>query len=347
MEKENEIEKITNAKIMIIDDDVNMMDILTVVLSKYGHIVTTYTEPVAAIETLKSEKYDILIVNYLLTPVTGDRIVQLIRNFDKEIYIILMSMHKDLAPSIETMQNLDIQAYFEKSTRFDQLIMFIQSGIKYIEQIRNIKKMSLKLDQYIFDFAKILLDAVGAKDHYTEEHSKRVTKYCILFAQYLHLSEKDTYNLRIASSFHDIGKIGIPDRILLKDGPLTDEEYDTIKLHTIIGANIFGVSDIFNDIIPIIRSHHERIDGKGYPDGLTKNSIPYLAKILTICDSFDAIMSKRPYKEQKTIDYAIEQLKQGKNTQFDATLADTFIEILQKYPEDIRRIMEESEKDSY
>ena len=144
-----EPEEITNAKILIIDDDVNMMDILTVVLNKYGHTVNSFTEPVSAIEELKKTKYDILIVNYLMTPVNGDRIVELVREFDKEIYIILMSMHKELAPSIETMQNLDIQAYFEKSTHFEQLIMFIQSGIKYLEQVRKIKNMNLQIEKYL------------------------------------------------------------------------------------------------------------------------------------------------------------------------------------------------------
>ena len=131
METEN---KFLSAKILIIDEDVNMMEILSDVLTKYGHSVSTFTEPVSAIEELKANKYDILLVNYLMSPVSGDRIVELVREFDKEIYIILMSMHRDLAPSIETMQNLDIQAYFEKSSRFDQLIMFIQTGIKYIEE---------------------------------------------------------------------------------------------------------------------------------------------------------------------------------------------------------------------
>ena len=288
METEN---KFLSAKILIIDEDVNMMEILSDVLTKYGHSVSTFTEPVSAIEELKANKYDILLVNYLMSPVSGD--------------IILMSMHRDLAPSIETMQNLDIQAYFEKSSRFDQLIMFIQTGIKYIEQLRNMKKMSIKLEQYLVDFAQILLKTVAAKDHYTEEHSKRVTSVCKLFAEFLDLQPKEKEDLITAASFHDIGKIGIPDNVLLKEGKLTDEEFETIKLHPIIGANIFSVSNLFSDIVPIIKSHHERFDGKGYPDKLKGNDIPYLARVLSLCDSFDAIVSKRPYKESMDFKFAI------------------------------------------
>ena len=332
-------EEITKAKILIIDEDVNMMDILTDVLHRYGHIVTPFTEPVSAIEELKNNHYDILLVNYLMTPVNGDRIIELVRNFNKEIYIILMSMHKDLAPSIESMQNLDIQAYFEKSSRFDQLIMFIQTGIKYIEQLKKVKSMSIKLEQYLFDFAKILLNTVAAKDHYTEEHSKRVTKLCEIFSKHLDLDATSHYNLVTAASFHDIGKIGIPDNILLKEGKLTDEEYIAIKSHPVIGANIFSVSDIFKDIVPIIKHHHERIDGKGYPDNLKSTDIPYLARILAICDSFDAMVSRRPYKDEKTVEFAIEEIKNCSGTQFDEHLADKFIEILQTKTEQIEEVI--------
>ena len=155
------------SKILIIDDDVNMMEMLSIMLKKYDCDVSIYTEPVSAIEELKSNKYDVLLLNFLMSPVNGDRIVKLVREFDKEIYIILMSTHSDLAPSMELMQNLEIQAYFEKSSRFDELIMLIQGGIKYIEQVNKIKKYTLQLDNSLMDFAKILLNTIGAKDHYT------------------------------------------------------------------------------------------------------------------------------------------------------------------------------------
>lgn len=302
-------EHITQAKIMIIDDDVGMMDVLSEILGSYGHTLFPYTEPVSAIEAMKSEHFDILIINYLMSPVNGDRIIELVREFNKDIYIILMSPHKDLVPSIETIQNLDIQAYFEKSSHFDQLIMLIQSGIKYIEQLNNIKNMSLQLEKYILDFANVLLKTVNAKDHFTSEHSYRVAKYSVLFGEYLNLAPQEIENFRLASLFHDIGKIGITDTILQKEGKLTPDEYDTMKFHTIIGSNIFSVSDIFKDVSPAIRAHHERYDGTGYPDKLKGEEIPYLARLLSLTDSFDAIVATRPYKDKNTAEYAIEQIQ--------------------------------------
>ena len=315
-------------KVLIIDDDISIMEMLSMMLKKYNCDVTTYTEPVSAIEELKNNKYDILILNFLMMPVNGDRIVELVREFDKEIYIILMSTHNDLVPSIDLMKKLDIQAYFEKSSRFDELIMLVQGGIKYIEQLNSIKEMNMQLDKNLIEFAKILLNTISAKDNYTKDHSQNVSKLCVMFANYLNLSEDDIENLRIAALFHDIGKIGIPDNFLQKEGKLTDTEYETIKLHPVIGANIFSSTDIFKHIAPIIVAHHERVDGTGYPNNLKGNEIPYLAKILTICDCFDAMVSKRSYKEKMTIDYAIEQLNKGAGTQFDRELAESFIKLI-------------------
>ena len=300
-------------KVLIIDDDISIMEMLSMMLKKYNCDVTTYTEPVSAIEELKNNKYDILILNFLMMPVNGDRIVELVREFDKEIYIILMSTHNDLVPSIDLMKKLDIQAYFEKSSRFDELIMLVQGGIKYIEQLNSIKEMNMQLDKNLIEFAKILLNTISAKDNYTKDHSQNVSKLCVMFANYLNLSEDDIENLRIAALFHDIGKIGIPDNILQKEGKLTDTEIETI---------------IFKHIAPIIVAHHERVDGTGYPNNLKGNEIPYLAKILTICDCFDAMVSKRSYKEKMTIDYAIEQLNKGAGTQFDRELAESFIKLI-------------------
>lgn len=333
----------TVAKILIIDDDVNMMDILSVILKKYGHEVVTFSDPVAAIGKLKEEKFDILIVNYLMSPINGEKIVELVRQFDKELYIILMSIHKDLKPSIETMKSLDIQAYFEKSTRFDQLILFVQSGIKYLEQMKRIKDMNLKLERYLIDFANILLNTVGAKDHFTESHSQNVSKLCVAFGKKLQLSFQEIENLRLAGLFHDIGKIGIPDNILLKQGKLTDEEYETMKLHPIMGANIFALSEVFKKLSPIIIAHHERVDGKGYPNKLSGDDIPYLAKILAICDSFDAMISKRSYKEAKNISFAINQIKECSGTQFDPRLAESFVKFYEEDPSFIREIYPNTE----
>ena len=325
--------------VMIIDDDIGLTQALSIVLDSYNIKLSTFTEPLAAIQELRTNKHDILIVNYLMTSTRGDEIVKLVRAFDKEIYIILMSAHKDLAPSIDIMRSLDIQAFFEKGARFDDLILLIESGYKYIDQINEIKQMNTTIQNFGIELANTLKNTVGARDNYTKEHSDRVAEYARLFGTHLGLDEEELKTLVLAADFHDIGKIGISDAVLLKEGKLTDEEYTRIKMHPIISVNILAGSETFKDAIPPIRYHHERIDGKGYPDGLKGEQIPRLARILSICDTFDAITSRRVYREKMTIEDALQEIDRVKGTQLDKELAETFIQFVRTNADVINNVM--------
>ena len=315
--------------VLIIDDDIGLMQAMEIVLDSYGIGLSKYTEPITALQELKTNKHDVLVVNYLMPMIRGDEIVRLVREFDKEIYIILMSAHKDLAPSIDIMRSLDIQAFFEKGARFDDLILLIESGYKYVEQMNEIKQMSLTISNFGVEIATVLKNAVDAKDNYTKEHSDRVAVYADKFAEYLNLPDADKKTLSLAANFHDIGKIGIADAILLKNGKLTDEEYETIKLHPVIGETILASSETFKDALPLVRHHHERIDGKGYPDKLKGDAIPYLVKLISICDTFDALTSRRVYRDGFTLDDALAEIKRSAGTQLDADLSDKFIAFVQ------------------
>ncbi len=316
--------------VLIIDDDIGLMQAMEIVLENYGIGLSKYTEPIAAIQELKTNKHDVLVVNYLMPMIRGDEIVKLVREFDKEIYIILMSAHKDLAPSIDIMRSLDIQAFFEKGARFDDLILLIESGYKYVEQMNEIKQMSMTINNFGVEIATVLKNAVDAKDNYTKEHSDRVAIYADKFAEYLNLSNDDRKTLSLAANFHDIGKIGIADAILLKNGKLTDEEYETIKLHPVIGETILSSSETFKDALPLVRHHHERIDGRGYPDKLKGDEIPYLVKLISICDTFDALTSRRVYRDGYTLDDALAEIKRSAGTQLDTDLSDKFINFVKQ-----------------
>ena len=319
---------ITNQKIMMIDDDISIMNLLSVFLSKYGHSLIPYTEPIAAIEELKNNEYNILIVNYTMSPVNGDKIVELVRGFNKEIYIIMLSSNKDLIPSMNTLNDLDIQGFFEKNLNFDQLILGIQSAAKYNSQLSKIKDINQQLEVSIMEFSKILMKTVDAKDKYTGEHCKRVAYYSLKLGTKLKLTANELSDLNLAAMFHDIGKIGIPDNILQKTSKLTDEEYETIKYHPTIGANILSVSKLFEEVSKTVLYHHERIDGKGYPIGLKGDEIPKLSRILSIADTFDAITTKRSYKEDFSINFALEELERIKGTQLDLEFTNIFIELI-------------------
>lgn len=279
-----------------------------------------------------------------MMPIHGDKVVEEIRKFNKDLYILLLTGHKDLAPPLETIKRLDIQGYCEKSDKFDQIILLVESALKSVSQMRIIKDINEKLetayselkDAYRGTMESLRL-AVDAKDSYTKNHSDRVSYYAVLIAQKLNLSESEIETIRDGGLFHDIGKIGIPDSILQKTSKLTDEEYDDIKNHPSIGAHILKPAKIFENIIPIVKHHHERYDGHGYPSNLKGEEIPLSARIVCIADSFDAMTSDRSYRPRFTLFKALEELERCKGTQFDPQLVDLFVEAVKSNIEQINK----------
>ena len=474
-------------KILVVDDDQGIIDTLKVVLGRSGYDIDGCTDPVGAVEIVRNNKYDLLLLDFIMTPIHGNEVVERIRRFNKEIYILLLTGHKDLAPPLETIRQLDIQGYCEKSDRFDQLLLLVESGIKSTEQMRLISdykeglsnilravpqlyqltpidEMPLKIldqlsliasspdtfimlenadsrfsvgDAEIFagtgryedirqgagsafsglleqigvcrsenatvtfndvalfpladnqgqpigvfgvrlpyegangilmqmleiyckqvssalsnalmhtivnktfeslrmsflDTIEALRITVDIKDINTRGHSDRVSFYSHKLGQAIRLDDKELETLRIAGIFHDIGKIGISDMILFKDEPLTDAEFAEIRQHPQKGANILSAVSMFKDIASIVLSHHEKIDGTGYPGHLKGDDIPYLSKIIAVADAFDAMMSDRHYRHRLTLDEAKAELLHGKGRQFDPELVDVFLTLLQDSPE--------------
>lgn len=334
-------------KIIAVDDEQGIIDSLSIFLKRSGYSFTGVTDPLEAIEMVKNEHFDLMILDFIMTPIHGDAVVEEIRKFNKELYILLLTGHKDLAPPLETIRRLDIQGYCEKSDKFDQLLLLIESGIKSIEQMNEIKKINEKLSATYQELEKAYMESiqtlrytVEAKDSYTRGHSDRVSEFSVLLGKYLGLSDKDLKTLRLGGLFHDIGKIGVPDTILQKADKLTDDEYSQIKQHPNIGVHILSNATIFNDILPIVEHHHERYDGRGYPGMLKGEEIPYLARITAVVDSFDAMSSKRAYRDSLPLDTIISEFERCKGTQFDPQIDDVFLDILRNHYDEIKEIQE-------
>lgn len=177
---------------------------------------------------------------------------------------------------------------------------------------------------------KTLISVINAKDRYTYGHVERVVFYCKLLANKLKLSERDKKNFIYGAYMHDIGKINIAREVLIKKMPLTKEEWEILKQHPANGVEIIKPVKTLNNIIPMILYHHERYDGKGYPENLKGEDIPYLARALTVVDSFDAMTSNRPYNRAKTYLEAIEELTKCSGSQFDPEITAVFIEVIKK-----------------
>ena len=334
-------------KIIVVDDEQGIVDSLSIFLKRSGYDFTGLTNPLEAIERVRNEHFDMMILDFMMDPIHGDEVVEEIRKFNKDLYILLLTGHKDLAPPLETIKRLEIQGYCEKSDKFDQLLLLIESGIKSIEQMNTIKTINEQLHDKNEELERAYLDTIGilrqtveAKDPYTRGHSDMVSEYSVLIGKKLGLDEKTLHILKIGGLFHDIGKIGIPDSILLKESKLSDEEYSQIKNHPMIGVHMLGDAAIFTDILPIVKHHHERYDGRGYPSQLVGDDIPYVARIAAVADTFDAMTSKRSYRDSLPIDVVRAEIERCSGTQFDPNIAKVFLDIMDNDFDLIREIQE-------
>ncbi|MEA4889064.1 MAG: DUF3369 domain-containing protein [Clostridiaceae bacterium] len=487
--------KISEYRIIVVDDEVGIIESLAIVLNRNGYDCVGETNPLKALERIKEEHFDLLILDYLMSPLHGDEVVERLRRFNKELYILLLTGHRDMAPPLTTIKALDIQGYCEKSDKFDQLILLVESGIKSISMLKTIKKFQEGLNKILQAVPKIyqlqplgaileeilveimplvnsknafilvddvtgihtdkksifrgigkfktdiesfldllhpelmehigharmtnemvltdegvilplnneLLQSIGviyvegidygnnlmeqglklleiyanqassslsnaflhslvnmkneelnktyeqlrirymdtiealrimvdAKDIYTRGHSDRVSYYAVTLGHAMNLPTDDIELLRVCGVFHDVGKIGTADDILTKSTKLSADEYNEIKKHPVKGAQILSAISMFQNVVPIVLSHHERIDGTGYPQGLKGSQIPFLSRLIAVADAFDAMTSDRQYRPRLDLESAKRQLLLGRDTQFDREIVDAFLIVLDNYP---------------
>ena len=204
-----------------------------------------------------------------------------------------------------------------------------QLGINFEEElIAQFNTDHNKSETKIWEIATSLAGAIDAKDPYTKGHSTSVSKFSEALARAINLPEKEVERITLGALLHDVGKIGIPESILKKEGPLSDDEWKIMKQHPVIGTEkVLKPNPSLRDLIPIVKYHHERVDGKGYPDGLSDKDIPLAAKIVAIADTYHALISDRPYRKGMNIEKAISILEEGAGKQWDENLIRTFVQI--------------------
>ena len=195
-----------------------------------------------------------------------------------------------------------------------------QSAAQAIENLALYENIYENLFATLYAFVK----AVEARDLYTQQHSSRVTGLSIVLGKQLGCSKEELDTLNFAGHLHDIGKIGIRDDILLKPGKLTEEEFEKIKAHPVIGANILEQLGLWERERQIIRCHHERFDGTGYPDGIRQEDIPFLARILSVADVYDAMASDRAYRKKMADEVILKIINEGNGSQFDPAVVAAF-----------------------
>lgn len=235
---------------------------------------------------------------------------------------LLLKISSNFRTSIEKIKSI---TYSDYSKKID--LSFSQDFKELSECINNLSEQLSRRDKDInrnyVELVSILIKTLEEVDYYTKGHSERVSHYSVELAKAIGFSDVET--VKLSGLLHDVGKVTVDINILNKPGKLSIEEFDEIKKHPVTGANILEMSSVFNPIKEIVKYHHEKIDGTGYPEGLKSDEIPMGAKIVAVADVFDSLTSKRSYRDPMTIEEALNIIKEGSGTHFDSQLVDAFV----------------------
>jgi len=312
--------------ILIVDDEEDNLQLLNRTLRRKYNIITAKdgTEGLDLVQ-----KYgmgiSLIISDQRMPNMTGTEFLS--KTIDKypQIVKMLLTGYADIDAMIDGVNKCGLFQYIAKPFEPEELEIIINSGIEAYELTLSKNTLLMDLKELFFTTIKTIAGTLDAKDTYTHGHSHRVTLYSLIISKELALEENYMEEIEIAGLLHDIGKIGIPEDILRKPGKLTDEEYNTIKLHTEYGKKILNGIKKLSTISLWLSSHHERWDGRGYPSALTGKEIPLPARILAIADTYDAMTSNRSYRTGLSHETAVEEIKRCAGSQFDPEIVEAFL----------------------
>ena len=314
--------------ILIVDDEENNLQLLKRTLRGQYNIKTAHNG-MEGLEIAKAEGDQIaLIVSDQKMPVMeGTEFLREVEKIHPKIIKILLTGHVDTDIIVSSINECNLFQYILKPFEPSDLQVAVDNGIKKYN-LSEAKRLMLKdLSELFYKTLKAISCALDAKDAYTNGHSLRVTLYSLMLANELHLDNRTLEGIETAGLLHDIGKIGIPQSVLCKNGKLTDEEFAIMQSHPEKGEKIIMNIEKLKMVSYWLKSHHERWDGKGYPQGLAGEDIPLSARIIAIADTYDAMTSTRPYRKALEHDVAIAEIQKCAGAQFDPALAQKFVDI--------------------
>ncbi len=314
--------------ILIVDDEINNLQLLKRTFRGKYRILTA-SNGLEGLETLKNNIQDIsLIVSDHKMPIMeGTKFLEEANNIAPDVIKILLTGFADIDIITDAVNKCNLFQYVLKPFDPDELQEAVKNGIDKFDLVSS-KSLILKdLKELFYKTIKSISSALDAKDPYTHGHSLRVTLYSIILAKELNAPEDQLEMIETAGLLHDIGKIAIPESILCKPGKLTDEEFVVMKSHSLNSEKLISSIKKLNEVSPGVKHHHERWDGRGYPDHLAGEDIPFAARIIAIADTYDAMTSTRSYRTALDHDIAIQEIQKCAGAQFDPNLAQKFVEI--------------------
>jgi putative two-component system response regulator len=333
------MEKPKRNTVMIVDDE----EIITYSLSMHLSLSTdlnviTCNDTNTALQKLQENDVDLIISDYLMPNMNGIEFLTAAKKIKEDVTCIILTGYADKENVIKAVNTVGIYYYIEKPWDNDSLLKIVNNGIEKASLVKQLREKNELLQQLynnqLVNIENVMLSLayiIEAKDLYTVGHTQRVSDYAVKLATRVGLSPEKIANLKMAGLIHDIGKIGVPEIILNKPGKLTEAEFEKIKTHAAIGADICKPFDNFNDLYDMIRHHHEKLNGKGYPDGLKGDEISIEARILAIADVFDALYSDRPYRNKLPLESVMQILREEADKEhLDARLVEIVVQMIEK-----------------
>lgn len=311
-----------SAKILVVDDEPAVRDVLVRIIQREGYQAITASNGLEALEIVEREQPDLILLDVTMPKLDGFSVCQRLKD-DERTALIPVTMLTGLDDREHRQRGIEVGADDFLTKPFEHSLL--RARIRSQLRVKRLIDQLEDTESVIF----MLALAVEAKDSYTEGHLRRLAHYSQQLAIAAGLLPEHVRAIRYGGLLHDIGKISVDDAILRKAGPLTPEEYDEIKRHPEYGARIIGSMRFAHEVGPIILGHHERWDGRGYPQGLHHDEIPIGARIVSIVDAYDAMMTDRPYRRALSRDEALRRLRAGSANEWDPQLLSIFLNLVE------------------
>lgn len=330
-------------RILVVDDELGPRESLRMILQGEYDVVTA-ENGLKALEQIQDEEFDLIILDIRMPDINGiDLLVEVKQKApNTEVVMITAYASVDTATNalrhgaldylIKPFQASAVKEAVERGLSRSSQNQLLQSKMEELELANKsleeeVERAYQDIQKHYMETVRSLVTAVDAKDSYTKGHQERVAMFSMLLGSELGLSSHEMGLLQQASLLHDIGKIGLSEQVLLKKGPLTKKEFEAVKKHPIIGCKILSPVASLQDVIRLVMHHHERYDGKGYPDGLAGEEIPLGARIIFVADAVDAMLSDRPYAKARKAEEVRQELRRHSGIQFDPRVVDAALRV--------------------
>jgi putative nucleotidyltransferase with HDIG domain len=346
---------VANDQILIADDEEAIREVVSTLLEAQGYSCFTVGNGRQALEALSNHPVDLVLSDMVMPEMDGLQLLSWLRTHDRDIPVIMVTAMHDVSTALEAMRR-GAYDYILKPFERDQLLMGVRRALEHrrlivenrsyqknLERLVQQRTSELKnalsqLEESYDETLEALGGALDLKDSETEGHCKRVMVFTLEIAKAMDIEPSHLQQLARAAFLHDIGKMAIPDRILRKPGPLNEDERTIMRTHCEIGYNMLVRIPFLREAAEIVLAHQEYFDGTGYPRGLRGEAIPLGARIFSIADALDAMISDRPYRSALPVQHARDEIQRCAGTQFDPTIVEVFLNIPESTWLDLREI---------